>query len=256
MKIIKESVFLILIFLSFTLASCSKEDVSLTPELLIYCGETMALPMQEIANIIEEQENCKITFLLDGSKNLLDIIDVNKVGDLFLPGSPSYLDAADEKGYVTSIILVGQNIPALIVPKGNPKEISKSLEVLIDPQLKIVVGSSESGSIGLETKKILESKNIYNKVLGNVLYLTTDSKDITKAVVSGEADVGINWKATAFWPENRDFISALEFEDISISPEGIKLGLLEFSKFPEYARLFINFTISSKGQEIFKKYGF
>ncbi|MCK5674254.1 MAG: substrate-binding domain-containing protein, partial [Spirochaetales bacterium] len=146
MKISSKCFIITVIIAFFSLTGCSREETAVIPELLIYCGETMAAPMQGIADIFEEQENCKIIFLLDGSQNLLEIIEVNKVGDLFLPGSSSYLDTADSWGYVSDIALVGQNIPSLIVLKDNPKGIAHSLESLLDPELKIVLGSAESGS--------------------------------------------------------------------------------------------------------------
>ena len=123
MKNISVLLLLSLVFLS----GCNNKKPPVKPELLIYCGITMAKPVQEIADIIEEQENCKITVLLGGSQNLLDIIDVNKVGDLYLPDSITYLDSALSKEHLLDIEIVGNIVPVLIVSKNNPKKILPKL---------------------------------------------------------------------------------------------------------------------------------
>ena len=127
-------------------------------ELLVYCGITMIKPMSDIARIIESQENCKIIVTKDGSGNLLRAIEINRAGDLFLPGSDSYIDTAVHKGLVTDSVFVGYNKAAMMVRKGNPKNIPDNLESFANPDYYVVIGDPDSGSIGRETKKILEKR--------------------------------------------------------------------------------------------------
>jgi len=225
-------------------------------ELLIYCGITMILPMQEIARIIEKEQNCVIKITKGGSGNLLRSIKINQMGDLYLPGSDSYIKTAMADGLVVETVFVGYNQAALIVPKGNPRRITPDPANLAHEQYAVVIANPESGSIGRQTKKVLEKKGVWEEVSANVIYLTTDSKDITKAIKSGEADVGINWYATAFWPENRDYIQAIPF-DPALSPrKKLLLGLLRFSRHPKIAERFMAYASGPKGREIFKAYGF
>ncbi|MEA1910234.1 MAG: substrate-binding domain-containing protein, partial [Spirochaetota bacterium] len=135
----KFKVILIVVFTIVIFLSCSKKTPPVKPEILIYCGITMAEPVQEIADIIEEQENCKITILLDGSQNLLDIINVNKVGDLYLPGATSFLETAESSGHIVDTVMVGTMIPVLVFTKNNPKNIPLILESLADPEYRVVL---------------------------------------------------------------------------------------------------------------------
>ena len=104
--------------------------------------------------------------------------------------------------------------------------------------------------------EILKSVDLYDKVMANVLYLTTDSRDITRAVIDGSADIGLNWKAASIGKENSEYIDSLPLDDMTVFAEEIRLSLLEYSLFPEIAQLFIDYAVSDNGQEIFRAYGF
>jgi len=253
---LKRKVFTFLILIGLVVTGCREKETPPIPELLIYCGVTMAGPVQEIADIIETQENCKITVLLDGSQNLLDIIDVNKVGDLYLPGSITYLDSALRKEHLLDIEVVGNIAPVLVVSKNNPKNIIPELKSLIDPELRVVLGSPESCSIGVKTRSILKSVNIYDEVMKNVLYLTTDAKNITRAIIDGNADIGIEWKVAVSGGVNSKYIDFFSLRSEIVLPEKIGLGLLKYSIFPDLALIYFDYAVSDKGREIFKHYGF
>ena len=99
-------------------------------ELLVYCGITMIHPMSEIASIIEQREDVKISFIKGGSGNLLNSIKFNRIGDLYLPGSESYIEQSKAEGLVTRTAHVGFNKAAMMVREGNPKSIQPGLDAL------------------------------------------------------------------------------------------------------------------------------
>lgn len=224
-------------------------------ELLVYCGITMIKPMSEIARAIEEQEGCKIIITKGGSGNLLRAIKVNKLGDLYLPGSDSYIKTCQEEGLVSETVHVGYNKAAIMVRKGNPKSISNDLKNLPSPDHYVVICDPNSGSIGRETKKILERAGIFDQVLGNVSQLTTDSKDLVNVLRNKQADLVINWYATSTWPENEPYVDALAIDGQYASKKRLVLGLLTCSKHSEIARKFMAYASSEKGRALFQKYG-
>jgi len=248
--------FLLILLVAGWLSGCGAAVKEEAPkELLIYCGTTMIKPMSEIARIIEEQENCKITITKGGSGNLLDSIKVNQVGDLFLPGSDSYITTATEEDLVSETVLVGYNKAAMMVQVRNPKNITADLNNLASPDYYVVIGNPNSGSIGRETQKILEKKGIFEAVQANARQLTTDSKDLALVLNNKEADLVINWYAVSTWPENEGQIDALPIDEEFASTKKLVLGLLKTSKHPDIARKFMEYAASEEGQEIFNKYG-
>jgi len=248
----------VLIVIALFLGACSElEDRGpLKEELLIYCGITMIKPMRKVANAVEEQENCTIRITKGGSGNLLRSLKENKIGDLYLPGSEFYMQTCLDEGIVTETIFVGYNKAALIVSKGNPKGFSNDPAQLTNTDYAVVIANPESGSIGREAKKVLERRGVADAALANSAYFTTDSKDITKAIKYGEADLSINWYATSFWPENRDEVESIAIDEQFAPRKQLLLGLLKFSKHPDIARSIMEYVASPAGRQIFAEYGF
>jgi len=245
----------ILTAISLLNVNCSNNSHEDEKEILIYCGITMIKPMSEIADIIEEQENCKITIVKGGSGNLLESIKINQVGDLYLPGSDSYIEIAQEEGFISETVTVGYNQAAIMVQKGNPKNITPDLDNFTSPDYYIVIGNPDSGSIGKETKKILEARGIYNDVINNTRHLTTDSKNLISVLISGEADLVINWYAVSTWPENEPYIDTMQIDEDYAEKKQLIIGLLTTSQYPDIARAFMEYAASEEGQAIFIKYG-
>jgi molybdate transport system substrate-binding protein len=260
----KTIVRLFIVMMIFAFLSSCKDNSSGTgnpeikerPELLIYCGMTMISPMMEIAKIIEQEKNCTIEFIYGGSLHLKRAIDANKQGDIYFPGDESFLISMEKESLILDTVQVGYNQAAIMVQKGNPKQITNDLKNFVNPGYAVVVGAQKSGSIGRETKRIFTALDMYEQVLSNALYLTTDSKGLSKAIRNQEADLVLNWKATAFLPENKPFIDVLPLDAHLAPRRTLVLGLLTYSKHKDLSRRFMEFSGSTQGQEIFRRYGF
>ena len=225
--------------------------------MLIFCGITMIKPMMEIATLIESRENIKIIITKGGSGNLLKSIVFNQKGDLYLPGSQRYYQTikTDHPGLIVDQIQVGQNRAVIMVQKGNPRQISSDLDNFTRSEYAVVIGNANSGSIGRETRKIFTQKGIYDEVMANTMHLTTDSKDLAKALRDKEADMVINWYAVSTWEENKKFMDTIDIDERYAKPKSLILGLLKFSEHPQIARKFMALAASKEGQAIFHKYG-
>ena len=254
---------IVLILIIFSLLGCSQNSETSekqnlqTDSLLIYCGITMIRPMKEIADKIEELFNCTINITKGGSGNLLKAIVYNKYGDLYLPGSERYYSIIDKKykGLILDQVLVGYNKAVIYVQKGNPLHLTNNLEILANPKYRVMIGNPDSGSIGKETKKILEKRGIYQQVVENSIRFTTVSKNLLNAIKNKEADITINWYAPSTWDDNYRFVETLEIDPAYAKPKKLILGLLKFTKHPDIARAFMELASSEKGKQIFKKYG-
>ncbi len=225
-------------------------------ELLIYSGMTMLQPLQEISALFEKKEDCRVKITSGGSGHILKSVETNQIGDLFFPGDKSYIDELQKKGTITQSIQVGYNEAGLFVQPGNPKQITSDLNHLQSRLLNVVIGTKNAGAIGRETERILQHAGIYQEVIDNSFYMTTDSKGLALAIISKDADVVMNWKAVNFLSANigkMDFI-ALPAQKIKKQP--LVMGLLTYSQYPELARKIMQIASSDVGQNIFQKYGF
>ncbi|MBN2705403.1 MAG: substrate-binding domain-containing protein [Deltaproteobacteria bacterium] len=255
--------FLLILLLAFGLqvAGCDSQQYPATKdtgrkEILIYCGMTMIKPIMELVASFEAQEKCNVKLTYGGSNHLLHSIETNQIGDLFFPGKESYVNTLSQSGVVTDSVTLGYNQAALFVQTGNPKNLTSTLSNLIDEHLHVVIGNDSSGSIGRETRRILEKAGIFQEVVDNALYLTTDSKGLVKAIKNKEADLVVNWQAVLYLDDNRKFMTLLPLPPVYVEKQPLVMGLLKFSRDKALARSFMRLAASPAGQDVFKRYGF
>jgi molybdate transport system substrate-binding protein len=143
-----------------------------------------------------------------------------------------------------------------MVKKGNPKHVKGDVKELLRNDVVTIIGSAQSGSVGKETKDVLNAAGIYNKVLDASVYLAPDSRGLNNAMKNGEADIILNWRATGFFPDNVKVIDVIDLNPKLAPPQALLLNLLSFSKNKTLAKNFMRFTAGNEGQTIFRKYGF
>jgi len=214
--------------------------------LIFYCGITMSKAMREIADNFEKEYNVKIEIIPGGSKSLLQTIKNTKKGDLYLPGSESYI--LKNKNLFTDYKYIGYNQLALIVKKGNPKQI-KTINDLLRNDVRVVLCNYKLSSCGKETKKVLKNKfwSVYDKSIEIVL----DSTPLNEMVQTC-ADVGPNWKATL---KRKNFAKTLEAIPIkNAKKHNLYLAVLQYSHNKQLALKFMKYA--AKQDKILKKYGF
>ncbi len=227
--------------------------ISAKDNLIILCGITMKTAIEEITANFTKEYGTTFQVSYSGSGDLQKMIQNNKIGDIFFPGTDTYIKALEKTGEVTESTFAGENKAVLVIKKGNPLKI-KSIKDLTNKTFKIVLAKSTSGSIGKESEKILTKAGILDEVTNNVLYYTTDSKDLVSAIIEGEADVVINWKALTALPANKTYMESIEIPETT--PEKLVFGILTYSKDKELAKKFVEYATSTKGRAIFEKHGF
>lgn len=226
------------------------------PELLLYCGITMVRPMTEIAQLFEQRENVKIAIAQGGSEDLYQSAKKSGVGEWYLPGEPSYRDKHQPEGLLGESVTVGFNQMALIVQKGNPKAVKADPRELLRKDLTAIVGNAESGSVGQESKSILDALRIYKQVLRAAAFLAPDSRSLMNAMKKQEADLTLAWRATGFFPDNAALLDVIDLDPQLAKPQALLLIQLNSAKHPELVKGFMRFAAGDEGQAIFRKHGF
>lgn len=229
---------------------------SAKPEMLLYCGITMVHPMTEIAHLFEARENVKLSIAQGGSEHLYQSAKKSGVGDWYLPGEPSYRAKYLKEGLLGSFVTVGYNQMALMVQKGNPKQVKGDPQELLRRDLTAIVGNATSGSVGQETKDILDSLGIYQRVVKSVAFLSPDSRSLALAIKRKEADLAMNWRAVGYFADNAGVLDTIDLPPHLARPQALELSLLASSRQPDIARRFMTLAASEEGQAIFRKHGF
>jgi molybdate transport system substrate-binding protein len=225
-------------------------------ELLLYCGITMVRPMTEIAQVFETRENVKLVIAQGGSEDLYQSAKKSGIGDWYLPGEPSFRAKYLKDGLLGDFATVGYNQMALMVQKGNPKQVKPDPKELLRKDLTVILGNASSGSVGNESKDILDSLGIYQKVVKATAFLSPDSRSLVLALKKKEADLTMNWRAVGYFADNVAAVDVIDLSPKLARPQALELSLLASSKNSVIARRFLTLAASDEGQAIFRKHGF
>jgi molybdate transport system substrate-binding protein len=225
-------------------------------EMLLYCGITMVKPMTEITKLFTKREGVKILVSQGGSEDLYQSAKKSGIGDWYLPGEPTYRDQHIKEGLLGDFVNVGYNQMALVVQKGNPKQVKSDPQELLRKDLTVILGNAESGSVGQGSKAVLDNLGIYPKVVKVAAFLSPDSRSLINAMKKGEGDLSMTWRASVFFGDNSAKLDVIDLSPKIAKPQALLLNLLKSSKHPDLARKFMALAASEEGQAIFRNHGF
>ncbi len=225
-------------------------------KIFAFCGAASTPVLEEAAQAYEEKTGTKVELTFGGSGTVLSSMEISKMGDLFIPGSPDYMTKAKNDGvvYPETVRMIAYLIPAIIVPKGNPKNI-RGIEDLAKPGLRVGIGDPESVCVGLYAKELLEHNDLWDEVEENIVtYAASCSK--TAALASlGQVDAIVGWDVFYSWtPEKVDivYIDPDKIPRIAYVPGAVSIYTQDRSE----AQGFLDFLLSLEGREIWAKYGY
>jgi len=246
----------VLLFIACSQDAQKPKDVAQNQELIIYCGITMINPVRELMEIFEKKTGIASVMSYGGSKDLINSLMVNKVGDLYFPGSETLLADADKIGLLRDRRVVGTNQAALFVKKGNPKNVVADLSEMLRPDVLVAIGHPDLGSVGQETRDILTRKGIYNKVVAAAAMMMPDSKALSGVLREGKVDLVLNWKPALRNDDNALFMDVVPLLDEDAKRHDLTMAVTAYSRNPEAAMRFIDLCVSPEGHTIFYKHGF
>jgi molybdate transport system substrate-binding protein len=221
-----------------------------------FVGSASKPPMDEAAKAFESLTGAKVYLTYGGSGTVLSQMELSQTGDLYIPGSPDYLEKANAKQVTdpTTMKIVAYLVPAICVQPGNPKNI-RSLADLARPDVTVGIGNPATVCVGLYAVEILESNHLLNEVYKNVVTQAASCANTAALISLKSVDAILGWSVFHSWePEN--------IEAVYLQPEQlprlayIPAAISTFSQEKEAAGAFIDFLTSPAGQDIFRKWGY
>ncbi len=235
-----------------------QSETTESKELLIYCENSMVAPLLELKASFEKNHNCVVRIQNDCSQNLIGLLNYSHRGDLFIPASGSAFNTLKSNTHfqLTDTVFLGYNQLVFMVKKGNPLNFDGRLSTLLQKGYPIIIANPSTSSLGYETKQVLIKHKIYDKLLKNVVALTSDSKGLVKSLQNNQADIIINWENSYFINGNKDHIDIIR--PISAFDEAVPVyaASLSCSQEPTLAREFLKLATSETGENALRKYGF
>ena len=232
----------------------SRQVESSSEPLFMYCAAGIRLPVDLIADEYARQSyGCQVQLQYNGSNTLLSQLEVAGVGDLYLAADESYIELATNRGLVQEAIPVARLRPVVVVPKGNPKNIHSS-DDLIREDVRIALGEPGAAAIGKKTRRLMETAGRWKALSNHAIVFTPTVNAIADAVRVGSVDAGIVWDAIV--AQYAD-LEAVRLPELDEGEARIMIGVLASSKQPTAALQFARYLTSrDQGLEVFREHGY
>jgi molybdate transport system substrate-binding protein len=232
--------------------------------LIIFTAASLVAPFNEIGeNYKELNPAVDIIFNFAGSQQLAHQIAQGAPCDIFASADLRQMEAVVQSGRIDpqSTRVFTHNHLVVIFPSENLTDI-QNLNDLAKPGLKLVL-AAESVPVGNYSLKFISKasqnsffgQNFQQNVLANVVSYEANVKAVLSKILLGEADAGIVYTSD-ITVQNVNQLGIIPIpEELNITADYF-IAQLNDSHHPEKALEFINYVISSDGQEVLSKHGF
>lgn len=223
-------------------------------ELELFIGSASKPAAEDAAKEFEKLTGAKLLLHFGGSGKMLSDMKLSNRGDIYFPGSSDYMELAKKEKLVipeTEKIVV-YLVPAINVPKGNPKGI-KTLEDLAKPGVRIGIARPDTVCVGLYAVEVLENNNMSEKVRPNIVTNAESCEKTAQLVGFETVDAVLGWSVFCYWnPE--------KIETVLLDPEQVpRIGYIPIARSvycreKELSEKFIEFVTGKDGKSIFTKW--
>ena len=247
-----------------TTCGCTTTQNTQSTKLTVFAAASLTDAFNETAKAFEAN-NSGVTVALNyaGSQVLATQIKQGATADVFASADQKNMKSVQDAGLMnnSSITIFAQNKLAIIVPKGNPANIT-SLNDLANSGVKLVVANSSVpvGNYSLQMLSKASNNSSYGagfntSVLKNVVSEETNVNDVVVKVALGEGDAGIVYVSDVP-AAYKDKVTVITIPDSVNVIAQYPIGVLSGSQNAQMAQSWINYVTSPAGQAILLKYGF
>ena len=244
-----------LVLISMLLVTAASVGAESSQPIVIFAGSASQPPLEEAAEAFKEMTGVPVTLHIGGSGAMLSQIRLTGQGDLYIPGSPDYMDKARAFGLIQGEpAIIAYLVPALIVAEGNPLGIT-GLQDLDRKNLRIGLADPDSVCVGLYAVEIIEANTMTSRVRHNLRGMVESCAKAAAMIPLKLVDVVLGWREFSTWrPEAMDtvLLAPHEIPRLAYIPSGI----LQQAENPRGAEAFIAFLKSEAGKAIFQKWGY
>jgi molybdate transport system substrate-binding protein len=244
-----------LFFLILLLLIAEPTAVKAAQSVVVFAGSASQPPLEDAARVFEKETGTPIILHMGGSGAMLSQIRLTGQGDLYIPGSPDYMEKAQNFGVVAqNSAIIAYLIPAIIVAKGNPLHISE-LKDLSREGLRVGLADPDGVCVGLYAVEILDVNGLLDEVRPNLHGMVESCAKAAAMIPLNLVDVVLGWREFAAW--NPETMAAVLLDQDKLPRLAyIPAAVLKQAKNPQGAQAFIAFLQSEQGQAIFQKWGY
>jgi len=244
-------VLLVAVVLTIGIGCAGEASSSITA----FCGSASKPAMEEAATAFEQETGIKVFLNFGGSGTMLSQMKVSQSGDLYIPGSPDYMQiaVADDIVDPDTITIISYLVPAILVQEGNPENI-RQLSDLAREGIEIGIGNPEAVCVGLYAYEILEYNGLLAEIGPNIVTHAESCSKTATLVALKSVDAILGWRVFSEWHDTVDvvYLEPQQVPRLSYIPGAVSRFALD----RESAQEFLDFLVSPDGQEIFSSWGY
>jgi molybdate transport system substrate-binding protein len=244
-------VLLVIIIVNVSIGCAGDESRSITA----FCGSASKPAMEETAVAFEEKTGIEVFLNFGGSGTMLSQMKVSQSGDLYVPGSPDYMQiaVADDVVDPETVSIISYLVPAILVQAGNPENI-RQLSDLVREGIEIGIGNPDAVCVGLYAYEILEYNGLLKEIEPNIVTHAESCSKTATLVALKSVDAILGWRVFSEWHDTVDviYLEPQQIPRLSYIPGAIS----RFANDRESAQEFLDFLASPDGQTIFGKWGY
>ncbi len=218
----------------------------------VLCAAGLKPPLAEIATAFQQKTGIAVAVTYGPSNLLLGQLKVGKRGDVFLPADQFYINEAKKAGLVQDTRTVAYLVPVIMVPKGNPRQIT-SINDLTRPGLRLGLADARTAAIGRTAREVVTKNRIpLAEIERNVVYSSTTVNELGDALKLRHIDATIIWSAVArqyaevsemvLIPAKKNTIVTIQAAQVARTANAVA------------TRRFLDFLCSAPARAIFVKY--
>jgi molybdate transport system substrate-binding protein len=199
MTVVGTAALIVLAVLTGLLFRDKNQSTTSGRRLVLFCAAGMRLPLEKICAAYLDECGVHVDLQYGGSNTLLNQLQVSRIADLYLAADDAYLALARAKGLVAETLPIADMEPVVITAAGNPLGI-QGIDDLLQPGVRVALGSPEQAAIGKQTKAALEASGHWDAMKRHVSasgVFKPTVPDVANSVLIGSVDAGIVWSATA-----------------------------------------------------------
>ncbi|HEY1262165.1 MAG TPA: molybdate ABC transporter substrate-binding protein [Terriglobales bacterium] len=227
-------------------------------DLSVAAASDLQFALQEIAARFQKETGHAVKLTFGSSGNFFAQIQNGAPFDLFFSADIDYPRRLAAAGLAEPDTLYEYATGKLVlwVPKDSKLDLSRGLEVLLDPAVgKIAIANPEHAPYGRAAVAALKSEGLYDKVAGKFV-LGENISQTASFVVSGAADAGIVALSLALAPSLKDRgryapLPAADYPAIAQAAVVMKSSAKK-----DLARQFMAYLKTPDSQAVLQSYGF
>jgi molybdate transport system substrate-binding protein len=223
--------------------------------LTVFAGAASKPALQQLAQRYRNRTGVQVDIMFGGSGAVLTQFSQEHYGDVYIPGSDDFMDKAQKKDAVLkdSRTVLVYLVPAICVPKGNPKQITR-LQNLARPGLRVVVGEPKSVCLGDIAQTMLQQQGLWDQVKPQVASYASSCENVLQTLLLGEADVVIGWDV--FARQHPDKVQSISLPAKLARPRNIPAAVIRWSQQPDAAKALIRFLANAESKQVWAKHGY